>query len=164
MADSITLRDALPNEAVSLSALALRSKAYWGYSQDFIQSCENELTYQPGQIADDKFGFVVAQMDSSIAGFYALEEVSARKFELAALFVEPKHIGMGVGRNLIQHALNTVAARRGKSLLIQGDPNATQFYLAAGANLVGTRESESISGRFLPLFEIPIRSPGWDVA
>jgi GNAT superfamily N-acetyltransferase len=157
MSDSILIRDALPEEAELLSALALRSKAHWGYSQEFIQSCENELTYHAGQITDDKFHFVAAELDSVIAGFYALELISTRQFELNALFVESKHIGKGIGRALMQHALTVVAAKSGESVLIQGDPNAEKFYLAAGAKRVGTRESGSISGRSLPLFEILIR-------
>ena len=40
--------------------------------------------------------------------------------------------------------------------MIQGDPNASKFYEAAGARLVGTRESGSVPGRDLPLYEIDI--------
>ena len=75
-----------------------------------------------------------------------------------ALFVEPNHIGKGIGRGMLQHALNVVAARSGESVLIQGEPNAEKFYLAAGAKQIGTRESGSIPGRTLPLFEILIQS------
>jgi GNAT superfamily N-acetyltransferase len=157
MPDLITIRDAAPDEAAYLSALALRSKAYWGYSREFIQSCKTELTYRPSQIADERYHFVVAQLDAAAVGFYALEAISPRQFELEALFVDPQHIGAGVGRQLMQHALDSVAAKSGESLLIQGDPNAEKFYLAAGAKLIGTRESGSISGRHLPLFEILIR-------
>lgn len=42
-------------------------------------------------------------------------------------------------------------------LIIQGDPNAERFYLAAGAVLTGTRESGSIPGRYLPTFAINLR-------
>jgi len=164
MSDTIAIREAVPNEAAYLSALALRSKAHWGYSQDFIQSCEQELTYHPSQIQDDKFHFAIAHRGSEIAGFYALEMLSARRFELVALFVEPKHIGKGIGRELIQHALNVVAVQSGETVLIQGDPNAEKFYLAAGAKQIGTRESGSIAGRFLPMFEIEIRMPDGEVA
>ena len=155
----LTLRDAAPGEAEELSALALRSKAHWRYSKEFIESCKRELTYRPGQIADEKFDFVVAELDSVVAGFYALEAISPKQYELEALFVEPEHIGKGIGRTLMQHAVNTVAAKSGESVLIQGDPNAEKFYLAAGAKPIGTRESGSIPGRQLPLFEILIQRP-----
>ena len=150
------MRYATPNEAAHLSDLALRSKAHWGYSREFLNRCINELTYQSDQIEDARFDFVVAERNGEIAGFYALEQISANAFELEALFVEPEYIGSGVGRRLIQHALSIVAARSGTVLSIQGDPNAERFYLAAGAKLVGSRESESVPGRFLPLFEITI--------
>ena len=158
MPDPVSIRKAVPDEAAYLSALALRSKAHWGYSREFLQSCENELTYRPGQLEDCKFHFAVAQRGSEIVGFYSLEALSARRFELIALFVEPKHIGTGVGRDLMQHAISTVAAQSGETLLIEGDPNAEEFYINAGARQIGTRESGSIPGRLLPLFEIPIRT------
>lgn len=153
---SIIIREAMPGEAALLSELALRSKAYWGYSDEFLEQCRDELRYQPGQIEDDQFDFVVAEKSAAIAGFYALKRLSATEFELDALFVEPTHIGSGVGRHLIQHALTLVAAKSGTVLSIQGDPHAERFYEAAGATLVGTRESESKPGRFLPLFKIEI--------
>jgi hypothetical protein len=62
----------------------------------------------------------------------------------------------GVGRRLIRDAIDVVAAMSGESLLIQGDPNAEAFYLAAGAKRIGDRESGSIAGRLLPLFEIEV--------
>jgi len=154
--DLVTIHNAVPEDAAYLSELALRSKAYWGYSSEFIESCKRELTYQPGQIADDRFHFVVAKLGSVIVGFYALEAITPKQFELGALFVEPKHIGTGLGRKLMEHALDTAAGKSGESVLIQGDPNAEKFYLDAGAKLIGTRESGSVAGRHLPLFEILI--------
>ncbi len=56
----------------------------------------------------------------------------------------------------MSHAKNTVKERGGRTLIIQGDPNAEQFYRAAGCNLTGKRESYSIPGRFLPVFTIDL--------
>lgn len=42
-------------------------------------------------------------------------------------------------------------------MIIQDDPNAEAFYLAAGGVRTGDRESDSIPGRFLPLFVIDVR-------
>ena len=39
-------------------------------------------------------------------------------------------------------------------MIIQGDPNAKNFYLKVGAKLIGERESASIPGRYLPVFII----------
>ena len=45
------IRSARPEEAETLSALALRSKAYWGYPADFMEACREELTLTPMTIA-----------------------------------------------------------------------------------------------------------------
>jgi len=157
MPSSNEIRRASPGEAALLSALALRSKAHWGYSRDFIKSCEDEITYQPGQISGDTFDFVVIENEVTIMGFYAIECVSKTEYELDALFVDPEYIGTGCGRRLIQHALKNVATKGGERLVIQGDPNAEQFYLAAGGQQIGSRKSGSIPGRVLPLYEIPVQ-------
>ena len=151
-----TIRPAVPDDAGWLSDLAMRSKAHWGYSPEFMESCRSELTVDPRQILSDEFDYVVAVDKQTIVGFYAIETVSSTDFELEALFVEPDRIGCGIGRVLVQHAVRSVAGKGGETLLIQGDPNATKFYLSTGARQIGTRESESISGRFLPLFQISI--------
>ena len=89
-------------------------------------------------------------------GFYAMKNVSGNAYELEGLFVEPVHIGAGVGRSLVQHATELLSDLGAERLIIQGDPNAVRFYIAAGARQTGTRESGSIPGRHLPLFEIDI--------
>jgi GNAT superfamily N-acetyltransferase len=157
LTNPIEIRRAKSCEADFLSALAVRSKAYWGYSEDQVKSFETELTIPSGKIDSDSFDYVVAHDSSVVVGFYALERIGDAGFELEALFVDPAHIGTGIGKRLMHHAVASVRAQGGESLLIQGDPNAENFYLAAGGVRVGDRESESIPGRFLPLFEIKIR-------
>lgn len=156
MTESLTIREALPTEASLLSDLAFRSKSHWGYSVEFMESCRAELTIDPAEFSDVGFLCFVATSEDSILGFYSLRSISEQAFELDALFVEPEHIGHGVGRSLVQHAVRLLSQRGAACLVIQGDPNATEFYHAAGARQVGVRESGSISGRFLPLFEIDL--------
>ncbi len=148
------LRPAVPNESELLSALALRSKAYWGYSEEFMAACKDELTYPPETIADSRFNFTVAAREASIIGFYAVERYAPGRFELEALFVAPEEIGTGCGRRLLQHALATLSNSGGGTMVIQSDPNAESFYLAAGAVRTGVRASASVLGRDLPLLTI----------
>ena len=49
------LRRALPDEAANLSALALRSKALWGYDAAFMEACRSPLTVDPEAIAKCPF-------------------------------------------------------------------------------------------------------------
>jgi GNAT superfamily N-acetyltransferase len=151
------IRPARPAEAPLLSDLAFRSKAHWGYSNDFMAACREELTYSARDLRRCSPGFFVAEADGMIVGFHALEACSAEEFELTALFVAPDRIGQGIGRRLIAHARQAAARGGAVTLVIQGDPHAERFYRAAGAEKAGTRPSDSIPDRSLPLFRIQLR-------
>ncbi|MEO0986259.1 MAG: GNAT family N-acetyltransferase [Cyanobacteria bacterium J06639_14] len=156
MSRPIMLRDAQPEDATVLSELAMRSKASWGYSDEFMKACREELTITPEKMHSSVFHFVVAEISSAIAGFYGVERLSNSQFELEALFVDPIHMGSGIGRTLMTHAKHHIAACGGTTLMIQGDPNAAGFYRAVGAQPIGDRESASIPGRLLPVFSLEI--------
>lgn len=121
-----------------------------------MTACREELTYSDSQIESANFEFYVCEVDGRLAGFYVIEFLGNDDTELEALFVEPELIGRGYGRTLIEHAKARVAALGIKQLIIQGDPNAASFYEAAGAVHYGQRESDSIPGRFLPIFRISL--------
>ena len=150
------IRAAMPSDAAALSELAVRSKAHWGYSTDFLNACRAELAVDPARIGSPDYRCFVAHLENTTVGYYALETLSDDIYELDALFVEPRFIGKGAGRELMQHALDVLRELHAVRLVIQGDPNAHDFYLAAGARHIGSRASGSIPGRELPLFEIEI--------
>lgn len=150
----IIIRKVKPEEATGLSDLAMRSKAFWGYSAKFMEACRKELSILPSDIESGKYYYAVAERRGQVVGYCAVDRLSCVEFELEALFVEPKHIHSGVGRTLMNHAKNYASTNGGCVLTIQGDPNAERFYQAAGGKLTGKRESASIPGRFLPIFEI----------
>jgi GNAT superfamily N-acetyltransferase len=143
------IRRARRDEAAFLSDLARRSKAHWGYPAEFLAACREELTVS----GDEAFAL---ELEGRVLGFYTLEHVSDATVELGHLFVEPDAIGAGHGRALIEHARREAARRGYRTLVIQGDPNAEGFYEAMGARCVGTRESASIPGRELPVFELSL--------
>ena len=149
-----TIRKADHYEAEALTALALRSKAYWGYSQEFMAACRAELTYSQANICNNHF--FVAENGNSIVGFYGLVRLSTAEIELEAMFVEPAFIGQGLGRTLIEHAKKSAANLGAVNMIVQSDPHATSFYLAAGGTLTGQTTSGSISGRYLPTFTIQL--------
>ena len=153
---ALIIRSAAPGEAESLGALALRSKAHWGYSREFLEACRKELSYSAEQVERSGWSFVVAEDAGVVVGFYAVRRLSATESELEALFVEPAHIGQGIGRALMDHAKVAAANVGARSLVIQGDPHAESFYRAAGGFLIGQRESNSIPGRYLPIFAISL--------
>lgn len=149
------IRRAVPDEAELLSELAFRSKSYWGYSKDFMEFFRAELTYTTDDIVNEHF--FIAFDNSDPLGFYGLNKLTEYEFELEALFVEPDFIGKGVGRALMNHAKTTAKELGGKKITILGDPNAQSFYQRSGGQYIGNRESDSIPGRFLPLFLIELQ-------
>ena len=159
MTNSTTIiRAAAAHEAAEISSLAIRSKAYWGYTKEFMETCREELTVTSDEIDSPSLHYVVAECGAKIVGFYGIEHLADSEYELEALFVEPEHIGTGIGRSLMNHAKKTAKEMGGRTLVIQGDPNAEKFYRAAGGELISKRESYSIPGRFLPVFAIDLTS------
>jgi predicted acetyltransferase/predicted GNAT family acetyltransferase len=148
------VKRARPEQSGVLSELALRSKAHWDYPADFLEACREELTLSPDLIAAQPT-FVLEQ-DGRPVGVYSLERHSRSRVELGHLFVEPDQIGRGLGRRLLDHATEQARKAGFVTLVIQSDPNAEPFYLAAGAERVDITPSASIPGRELPLLELDL--------
>jgi GrpB-like predicted nucleotidyltransferase (UPF0157 family)/GNAT superfamily N-acetyltransferase len=155
---TVILRRAAPEECDALSVLAVRSKAHWGYDEDFLAACRAELTVDPALV--ERLRVTVADESGQIAGFSALAGAPPVG-ELLFLFVEPAKIGAGIGRVLWEDCVAT-AARVGLSeIRIESDPFAEGFYAAMGATRVGDVPSQSIPDRNLPVLrfdmaEVPI--------
>lgn len=154
----IKIRKAKPQESESLSALAIRSKAHWNYSDEFLQDCMEELSYTAEQISHPNHWFYVASLNDQIQGFYQLVKITPDEIELEALFVEPKLVGQRLGKILFEHAIQLATNEDFSKVQIQSDPNATEFYLKMGCTKTGELESQSIPGRFLPLLSFDLRS------
>lgn len=148
------IRIARPFEGEALSALALRSKAYWGYDTAFMAACVDELTISAKEIQNNPT--YVVEEKGRVLGFYMLESPSDKEIELGYLFVEPDVMGQGYGRQLIDHAKAKAVELGYRAMLIQGDPNAEPFYRAMGGKQIGNSSSASIQGRELPLFKIDL--------
>jgi GNAT superfamily N-acetyltransferase len=119
----LLIRPAAASEAAQLTALVMRSKAYWGYTAEFLRQAAPELTVSEQDIAEGKVS--VAERDERPVGISVLD--LAEPPELAALFVEPDVIGTGVGRALLAHELERARAAGVDSVLIESDPNAEPF-------------------------------------
>lgn len=152
----VRLRRAGPGDAATLSSLAFRSKASWGYDIGFMKRCRAELTYAPENIEAPRFNFHVCECGDEAVGFYALELQGDGQAELEALFIKPGFMRRGLGRMLMEHMKGQARLLGIRAVTILGDPNAEEFYLAMGATPAGYRESSSIKGRFLPVFVLSL--------
>ena len=147
----VRLRAAEPHEADDITALARRSKAYWGYDQAFLDRSRDLLTVRPEQIHGESV--IVAERDGTLLGYYQLGG-EPPEGELVDLFVEPDAIGTGLGRRLWEHAISSAGKRGFRTLELESDPNAEPFYLHMGAGRVGEREVAP--GRLLPIMRIAL--------
>ena len=144
----ITLRPAEPAEAEVLSALAMESKAHWGYDAAFMEMCRDELRVTAKVIAAQTV--VVASAGSEIAGYYSYEPDGRNGAEVTALFVRPDRMGRGIGSRLAAD-MRRRAGRSGlRTLAVDSDPYARKFYERQGFRYVGGAPSGSIPGRTLP--------------
>jgi len=149
----VQLRAARPGEAQTLTELALRSKAYWGYDDAFMAACRDELTMRADEL--ERRRVTVAERDGRIAGFVSVEG-EPPEGAVGMMFVDPELIGRGVGRLLFEHALGSARSAGFTRLTIDADPNAAPFYRSMGAVQIGETPSGSIPGRTLPLLEIAL--------
>jgi GNAT superfamily N-acetyltransferase len=152
----IRVRRANESDAQTLTRTAFRSKAFWGYDEEFMKACGPELTVTRATMNNPGNQYYLAENNELAVGFYSLETLSLQRVELGALFVEPDFVGFGIGRILFEHAKDTASDGGFTEVEIQSDPHAAGFYAAVGAELIGERESESIPGRMLPLFELKL--------
>lgn len=143
----IDMRPARAEEAGALSRLALRSKAHWGYDVTFLEACRPALTFAPHELAARRA--MVAEELGQVVGFYTLEGMPPVA-DLGNLWVDPTHMRRGVGRRLWEHAVASARAVGFTSMLIDADPYAESFYLAMGAERIGTVSSTVVPGRRLP--------------
>ncbi|MEC9343459.1 MAG: GNAT family N-acetyltransferase [Pseudomonadota bacterium] len=148
-----TLATARPEDAPALTALALRSKAHWGYDEAFMEACREELRVPPEAFSEETVR--LARNGDTLAGFYRLA-LEGETAEIEALFVDPPFIGTGIGRALWHDLVERVQAISARRLLCQSDPFAEGFYLAMGMARIGERESGSLPGRMLPLLEMQL--------
>ncbi len=151
----LKIRPATPEEAATLTELALRSKAHWGYDADFLRDCREDLTITPTYVQENPV--YVAEDDGEIAGFYTLRRAQ-EDVELDFLYVEPAAIGKGCGRLLWRHAVEHARSLGFGRMLIHSDPHAENFYRAMGAERIGQVPSPVREGRMLPLLSYSLSS------
>jgi GNAT superfamily N-acetyltransferase len=149
------IRQARREEASLLSALTLRSKAHWGYDQEFMEVSKKDLEFRPAEFLPD-FHVYVLEVDGREAGFFSLKPGDNKSVEMEHLFVEPEFIGKGYRRKWWDYAV-WLANRLGYvEITLASDPFAEQFYLKVGAVRIGEKESNSRAGRFLPVMRYAI--------
>ena len=128
------IRRATTDDVATLTNIAHDAKRHWGYPEHWIEHWRDELTISNDFVSENEV-YVLAS-DDEVRGFYALV-VRNDKAELEHLWVTPKHIGTGVGKELFLHAMQRAGSRDVSEVQISSDPNAEGFYQKMGAHRIG---------------------------
>ena len=143
----VTIRVARSDEHADISELALRSKSYWGYSEEFLDLCRDELTFDPAACASGMTW--VAANGPTLIGVSVITGAPPIG-ELAGLFIDLPAIGTGCGRMLLTHTLRAAREHGFAELVLDADPGAEPFYSRFGAERLGDSPSGLLPGRMLP--------------
>lgn len=160
----LRIQRARPQEAELLTALIMRSKAYWGYDATLLEAWRLGLILAPETIARDPV-YCTEDVESGVvvgmSHFYRLNE---EEVYLDDLFVEPASIGHGVGSALWYHAIEQARALGARAVVFDADPHALPFYERKGAVVVCWRESSIVPGRPYPSlrYDLPPAERGQD--
>ncbi|MEY9972139.1 N-acetylglutamate synthase-like GNAT family acetyltransferase [Lysinibacillus sp. RC46] len=145
------IRTAKIQDCYLLSNLAYKSKAYWGYTEDFLQQCKDDLTVTKEYI--EKNPVYVMESDNKIVAFYSF---TINELKLDALFIDPDYIGKGLGRMIWDHLLNKAKELGISEFTLDSEPNAEGFYLKMGAKNIGSTPSTVFPDRQLPLMKVNV--------
>lgn len=148
------IQPVIPEHADTLTQIALAAKRHWGYPERWIEIWTAQLTFTAAFFESNE-GW--AAMDGETeAGFYTIL-VADKAASIEHLWVLPKYMGQGIGKQLFRHAVQTARERGCETLQLDADPNAVGFYERMGMHKVGERHSE-VDGqeRMLPIMEISL--------
>ncbi|MEM1179446.1 MAG: GNAT family N-acetyltransferase [Acidobacteriota bacterium] len=140
---AMQIRSATPADAPELTQLAHVSKRHWGYPEHWIEAWRDDLTFTPAFVADHEV-FIV-HIGGAPAACYALSAPpaeEAKALELQHFWLDPSHIGEGLGRKLFEHAVAEARSRHASALWIDSDPHAEPFYTHMGAVRMGATRAD----------------------
>ncbi|PQQ41828.1 GNAT family N-acetyltransferase [Photorhabdus luminescens] len=131
----ITIRLANTTEQIALEALQLRASLMWEEDRELLLANPHMIELPIEHI---EAGYVyVAEQASVILGFSVVLPQSDGNAELDGLFVEPTFWHQGIGKQLVQIALNDLHIKGKASLQVMANPQAEGFYIALGFKHLG---------------------------
>ena len=136
-----------------LTEITKKSKAYWGYSDEQMESWSELLTITKNYIETNKVYKLV--VNKLTVGYYSYVYLNEKEVKLDNLFVMPSYIGKGFGKLLMVNFLTEIENSEVEKITLDSEPNAASFYESFGFIKVGQIET-SIKDRYLPIMELKI--------
>jgi ribosomal protein S18 acetylase RimI-like enzyme len=147
------IRKARPDEAETLTQLALRSKRSWGYDDDFMAAIHDDMIVLAEWLAHD---YAMVAEDGAVIAGYGIMRVDAAEAYVRDLFVDPPFMRNGVGMALFDNMLAFARAQGVRRLTLVADPNAVGFYERYGMREVARESSSYVPGRTLPVMAMDL--------
>jgi ribosomal protein S18 acetylase RimI-like enzyme len=134
------IRDAVVAEAAGLTELQRRASLVWEEYRDDLLA-HPEAIDVPADLV--RSGAVrVAEEDGRVLGFSAVLPPAGESAELDGLFVEPDLMRGGVGRALVDDAVDRLRTAGVARLEVTANPRALGFYEKLGFVAVGSADTE----------------------
>ncbi len=145
----LTWLDVYPNEKYGIKYEDIAQK--FEYEEKLIEKTKNKIK----AYGKDSCGWVV-ELDGKIVGFSATYREN-EKDRVGAIYVLPEHQGKGIGKILLQKALDFL--KNSKEIWIEVaeyNENAIKFYEKSGFHIVPGKKGkqEIIEGKFIPTIEM----------
>ena len=150
----ISIRRVKPEEAAILSQIAIAAKRHWNYPEHWMQLWIPQLTFGPAYFKEHESW--AAELNGVVIAFYTIQERESHAW-LENIWVLPKYIGQGVGKDLFLHVLARSRELGYTTLKLEAEPNAVGFYEKMGMRKVSEYQYE-LDGqpRILPLMEMTV--------
>ena len=148
----ISIRRTRPDEADTLTQIAIAAKRHWNYPEHWMELWIPQLTFSPAYFEEHESWS--AELDGTVIAFYTLEGRDGKAW-LENIWVLPKYIGKGLGKELFMHVISRARELGYEILQLEAEPNAVGFYKKMGMQRIGEHQYE-LDGqpRILPLMEL----------
>ncbi|MGC7873381.1 GNAT family N-acetyltransferase [Desulfosporosinus sp. SYSU MS00001] len=144
----LRIRSAKTGESETLTNIAIRSEAYWGYGSSYMEKFQS--IYKMTEEFIIKNPTFVIEEDQNLLGFYGILTNNNDSI-LEYFFVDSIYIGHGYGKILWNQLVNNCKDLGIKKFCIVTSPQAKEFYVKMGANVCGEVESLLKKGRLIPV-------------
>jgi ribosomal protein S18 acetylase RimI-like enzyme len=133
-----------------LSEIARKSKAKWGYPEEWLDLWNDVLQISADHIS--RYPTYKLLVNGGIIGFCSLE-IDQSSIEVLHLWVLPKHGRRGYGSDLLSFCLSHHLTDNIRIVKVESDPNAVPFYEKFGFKTLRQIDSTP-KGRKLPYMEV----------
>ena len=135
----VRIRDAVVTEAGVLEDLQRRSSNVWEAYREQLAANPDAIG-MPQTFLDN--GWVRVAVDDKRApiGFSVVIPATGGSYELDGLFVDPAHMARGVGRALVEDAVERASCQGAACLEVTAGP-AQGFYERVGFRLIGAAQT-----------------------